>query len=151
MRIRLGAGLITMSLLLSLGAGSCQHGCTLIGCLDGLRISLESAVPPSTTLQIDIAMITPLPETLHVMSCILTPGAGSEEGLLCNSSRLHGEEGRTIHFGGDEIKRFTVTISREGTKLSEQTFDAPYTTTEPNGPGCGACTSATVHVPLPEG
>lgn len=143
------ATLIALSLLLSLAAGSCEHACTLIGCLDGLRISLQSAAPPSAPLQIDIAMITTTPETLPVMTCILSPPAVGREPLLCASARLHGEEGQTIHFDGDEIKRFTVTISRDGNKLSEQTFDAAYTTDEPNGPGCNRCTSAMVNVPLP--
>jgi hypothetical protein len=42
-----------------------------------------------------------------------------------------------------------VVISTGGSTVKEEKFDILYATREPNGPGCGTCTNASITVNVP--
>lgn len=104
------------------------RGCTLIGCVDGLRVAFETA--PSGAVRVEA-----LPE-----------GATSPRVVECANASA-------CAFGA-EFENFTpahvvITVTTEqGSKVFD--LRPQYTEHRPNGPGCGpVCTQARVVVSLP--
>jgi hypothetical protein len=160
-RLRRGTtkgSMLALLLLSSLALESCglPHSCTEIGCAHGLDIVFDG--PPlaaGTRLQIQIDIVGQLPEPSPIIYCELSSsggGNGGPEQLLCNSYLRISESGtRTLKTGDVLLPMVMVTISSDGTELSQQTFTPVYTRTEPNGPDCGpVCMSSTIHVALPQ-
>lgn len=142
------AALVLGALLVdSCGVG---QACTDIGCAGhGLDLVFDGDLAANSTLQIDIAVIEQGLEPSPVIHCELSNAAGSEQ-LLCNSYLSVSESGsRTLHTHEILLDMVRVTISSNGTVVSEQTVAPTYTHTTPNGSECGpVCTFATEHVDL---
>ena len=141
--------------LLALGSlmlESCiGHGCTAIGCSgNGLDLVFDGALAADSTLQIEIALLEQGLPPAPIVQCELSNKAGAEQ-LLCNSYLSISENGaRTLHTH-EILQMASVTISSNGTVVSQQTFSPTYTHVTPNGPDCDSgCTFATEHVDLPQ-
>jgi hypothetical protein len=141
------AALLALS---SLIVQSCDgsHACTTIGCGgSGLDIVFDGSLAPDSTLQIEIALVEQAVAPL--IQCELS-NVGGMERLLCDSPHLWISETGSRTLNTHEILQMVrVTISSNGTALSQETFSPDYTHTTPNGPGCGECVFATNHVTLP--
>jgi hypothetical protein len=123
--------------------------CNDIGCTSGLTIELDAPVDGGvpTTFQIDLAkladqQITPL------TTCTFT-AANYAATVACNPEVSRSPLGTDIVIEQTDIKMLRVTVSANGTVLSQQTVTPTYTSREVWGPGCGYCTQASVRVDLP--
>ena len=138
--------------LLALVVGGCERGhvCTLIGCRDGLTISLDGRFDVGTTYQVVVDSLPTPPESVPLLSCTLSPSDGGQE-LSCGPAGLgvqHIEIGRATFISDTTLRRVQITISSGGAPVT-QTFDVAYTSSEINGPGCGVCIQAAIHVTIP--
>jgi hypothetical protein len=137
-------GLLALSLLGTLGLGGCdEHGCTLIGSLNGLLITFDDSFTVGKTFDVTISEVTQTPEIVPVMNCTLTP-----PDIACASGLFHAEQFGGVVIADDKPSRLDIAVSSNGMKLAEKQFDVVFTTKEPNGPGCGTATSATVTMSL---
>jgi hypothetical protein len=142
---RIRSRLIVLALLTAV-AGCENHLCTLIGCTDGLAITLDGTFDVGKVFQIDLAEITPTPEVVPFMTCSFAPSAPGTAGqqLLCQSAVSHSELVNIIQIRDYEPKKLSIKISSAGALVSEQTFEPVFTTKEINGPGCGTCRQSSI-------
>lgn len=126
------------------------RGCTEIGCVDGLRVTLEpSARWPAGSYRFDLVIdgtATSCTGSLPLPSCD-TPG------LSCSGAGVQiGESGCALppaEHGYSELmfasapREVRVTISRDGQVVGERELEPVYQTSRPNGPECPpVCNSA---------
>ncbi|MGA7121996.1 MAG: hypothetical protein WBY94_17945 [Polyangiaceae bacterium] len=61
----------------------------------------------------------------------------------------------TLGFGADAtsgvVSQVAIDLSVDGTELMQESVALKATTTEPNGPGCGRCTTAAASISLEGG
>jgi len=111
-----GALLLAM-LLTACGNGvDTDRACTTMGCANGFvtaALPLPKTVPQSTCVAADV--------TLGTTGSELQP---SEQSLY------------EVRFSDTYPKTVTITVSRDSTKLAEQSFTPEYATLRPNGPDC---------------
>lgn len=132
------------------GAAACSTGpdvCSTVACPDGLNIVIEGNLQPGMSYEVEVSTETPLPETVPIMRCTLTVDGRGGRALRCSSELRHSESDG-IHFV-DRLPSVHVRVSKATTTLAEQSFTPMYVTREPNGPGCGTCTSAAVTISVP--
>ena len=133
--------------LAALPITSCSHSCTLIYCPQGLLISLHGKFDPQTTYEITINEIRP--DAGFSMKCWLAPPSSAGPPLTCASGDST-FDGKTIQIKSMVLQEIAVTVSANGKQLGEQRFTPVYLKSEPNGPGCGVCTQASVALTIPE-
>jgi hypothetical protein len=137
--------------LSTIGGGAClSRTCSGIACLEGLVVHLDGDFEPGDTF--DVALLEDgAAGSAQFMTCSLSiPASGpSAAQVSCSSPVEHSELGTMIQIRGDHIASLIVVVSSSGTELGRQSFQPEYTTREINGPGCGTCTSAAVHVTMP--
>jgi hypothetical protein len=124
--------------------------CTLIGCLDGLLISLYAVAEDAGAAPYEIVVndVSTTSAGVPVATCTFTPSPGPMA-LSCTSTRAVEELGSMIEIHGPPLTKLVVVVSRKGMKLAELPFEPVYETKEINGPGCGTCTQARIEVTLP--
>jgi hypothetical protein len=135
------------TLLVALSVINCGHACNLVGCSRGLTISLYGDVAPGS-YTVDVAVVTPLPEVVRLMTCSVSVVQPNQWRMSCSSSLQHAEFGTYVVID-DFLKNVLVTVSAGDRKLTEQRFEPVYEAREVWGPGCGTCTAAAIHVLLP--
>jgi hypothetical protein len=137
--------------LSAVAGGACSSlTCAAVACLEGLVVHLDGDFEPGT---FDVALIEDGPAgSAQFMTCSLSVAAadaGAARQLLCSSAVDHSELGTMIQIRRDDVDGLTVVVSSSGTEIGRQSFQPAYMTREINGPGCGTCTSAAVHVTVP--
>lgn len=132
--------------------------CTEIGCVDGLRISLEKATPWAAgdytfALELDGAAVT-CTGSLPLKACDTGPSvtcAPAEAVMVAESGCALGPE--THGFSDVQVKSapkaVSLKISHAGQVVHEAKLTPEYTTSRPNGEGCEpTCTTAGATVKL---
>lgn len=146
---RVVAAMVALLLPLAIGCQK-EHACTLLGCLQGLSIYLDGKFDVGTAYSIDVALVTPA-GAASIMTCSLAPSdAGGGGQVVCDSQYQHSDFGRVIVINDTTLKKVQVTVSAGGVQLGQQTFPVTYAAVEINGPGCGTCTMAAIHVTTPQ-
>src|SRR5260370_34270034 len=82
--------------LLALTSGCEGHGCTAIGCLEGLVVALDDTFETGRSYTIELNEMTATPEGVRFMTCDFVRGVLDTTGgahLRCESSSNHSEEG----------------------------------------------------------
>jgi hypothetical protein len=157
-RGRVSGALIALFVLSSLAVGSCDiasgRPCTDIGCPgSGLDIVFDGVLAPSTTLDIQVDLVEQNLSSAPIITCTLSSAVGADGGteqLRC-TSRLWISQSNPRSLNTHEILQMVrVTISSNGTQLSQHTFTPSYTRTTPNGPDCGECVFSSIQVALPQ-
>ena len=140
-----------ISLAIFVGALACDHACGLIGCRQGLLITLDDTFEKGKTYDVVISELTTTPETVPLVTCIyVVPSETTAVPTLsCTSTLAHAELGSTIQVRDWMPAHISVKVSSGGAVLAEKTIDPKFVGKELNGPGCGTCTNAAVTMSLP--
>ncbi len=120
--------------------------CTLIGCESGLTVALQAATWPSGSWRVEAKVGD------ETRSCTVTIPLPSDGQAVCAGALRLGTSGSalvaaqqslsSVHLP-DTPTAVTLTVLRDGSVLASKTFSPSYTSSEPNGPGCGpTCTQA---------
>jgi hypothetical protein len=133
--------------------GSCMRGpCNAIGCSSGLTVQLLGADRDggiaAMPFQIAFAKLVNL-QVIPLTTCTISSPDGLPDEVVCNPAVQPNFFGAGIHFDDTDIRVLRVTVSQNGTQLSQETYTPEYTSREVWGEGCGWCTQATVQVSLP--
>ncbi|HEX3695481.1 MAG TPA: hypothetical protein VH374_08820 [Polyangia bacterium] len=140
-------GLLALSFLGIFGLGGCdEHACGLVAYPNGLLITFDDSFTTGQTFDVTISEVTTTPEIVPVMNCTVTGGSPAE--IACASGLFHAEQFGGVVIADDKPSRLDIAVSSNGMKLAEKQFDVVFTTSEPNGPGCGTATSPTVTMSL---
>lgn len=118
--------------------------CTMIGCLDGLRVALERDAPwPAGSYRFELR----LDGDLVTCEGVLPLGPCGEAGVTCSDpevavsttgcARPPAEHGfPDVTFGAHLPATVEITVERDGTPLASGRFTPTYRASQPNGPGC---------------
>lgn len=104
--------------------------CTLIGCADGLTVTLEGSVPEAYTVS--------------------ATWDGGEQTFVCDSNAPQfGCFADGVRIDGATPDRLTITVTWEGGSKTEE-VQPTYEVTRPNGPNCEPeCRQGAVTISLP--
>ncbi len=143
MRHYLPEALLLATLLTACGNGlETDRACTTMGCSNGFAVSLQTDAWSAGAYQIAIVAenrtivctaVLPLPKTGPQSTCDaadVTLGTSGSE-LQPSEQSLY-----EVRFSDTYPKTVTITVSRDSTKLAEQSFTPEYATLQPNGPDC---------------
>jgi hypothetical protein len=141
--------LITLSAM-TLADASCDptRACGEIGCDNGLTVVFRGGNAGST-YRLEVASVTPLPETVPFVRCFLEVLAANSNRLSCSSAELHREFAGRLVINDLGLKNVLVSVFLSDQPLTQQQFQIVYATSEVNGPGCGTCTHASIEVSIP--
>ncbi|HQP36677.1 MAG TPA: hypothetical protein PLI95_15935 [Polyangiaceae bacterium] len=137
-----GALLLAM-LLTACGNGvDTDRACTTMGCANGFVVNLQSDAWSAGAYQIAIVAddrtivctaALPLPKTGPQSAC---DAAGVTLGTSGSELEPTEQSLYEVRFSDTYPKTVTMTVSRDATKLAEQSFTPEYATLQPNGPDC---------------
>lgn len=153
-------------LALALSVGGCESvgidppggaACTLIGCQDGLRVTLQRASPwpaGDYVLQVSLDDQPPIACTtsLPFASVTSTATCNSADVQLQTSGQAldpsqHALTGVWVRTTPTKVR---LVLQQGPTTVLDQTLQPTYQTTRPNGPNCEPeCTQATASVAVP--
>jgi hypothetical protein len=137
-------------ILVALAPVACSSGeCATVGCQDGLTIDLGSGFTRGQTFELTVTDLTATPVT--IATCTYAPSATADDTdmLSCASLRPHMEIAPAIQIRQWQPTRIGVKVVSGGATVAEKDFDITFTSSEINGPGCGACAQASVILSLP--
>jgi hypothetical protein len=106
-------------------AGCTGLECTLLPCFSGLSILLDRAPDPGTLIGVAVTGDAPLTIDCDVEMCW-----------------------PRLHLDGVFSEEVSVSVTSSA-GMNSADYSLNYTTTEPNGAGCGVCTSAEIHLTVP--
>lgn len=135
--------------LLAVGCAGDSRVCTLIGCVEALDVAISSDdwVPGDYVVE-----VTPEDPMQTPTRCAVTLPVDTQltEGAQCTGpGSMYVGEVLGMEFLNSKTTPAQLTVTREGETLLDQRIDPVYDASYPNGPGCGACYSATETVTLP--
>jgi hypothetical protein len=127
MRLRpIGALLLTATAM-----SSCDHDCTLIGCIQGVVVS----VPFEISVPYKIEVFKPEGEALTLLQALECPTQAC---------------GIVVHIPDTTLARVIVRVTTPVGTRETDFPDLEYSRNYPNGPDCGPrCVSAQIVAPLP--
>jgi len=127
MRLRRIAGL----LLCATVGSSCDHDCTLIGCIQGVLV----LVPSTTPVPYKVEVFKPVGAALTLLNT-----------LECSAQVCDG----VVHIPDTTLERVIVRVTTPAGTRETDFPNLMYSRTYPNGPDCGPlCVSAQIVAPLP--
>lgn len=134
--------------------GCGPNACTEIGCQSGTTVEFTTSSWQAGDWTIDL-----LQEGNSLGSCEVTIPVPSDtvpdcQGQLTLDPHHGGERVRKVRTGyypsDGSTTTMTIRLSRDGGQPIEESFEASYETSRPNGPGCPPeCTNATHQVEIP--
>ena len=150
---RMNGALVFLPAVLVVGAvagcGDADQACTLIGCVDGLTVGFSEALdaeqPVTLRFELDDGEIIEC-ETRFGEDTDAAPCAQVDVGALHVNGGL-----LDVHLYNRHPRELRFQVLRGAEVLVNVQPTVEYTTSEPNGPGCGVCEHGVLAITTPSG
>ncbi|MEZ4316144.1 MAG: hypothetical protein R3F61_01515 [Myxococcota bacterium] len=129
-----------------LGLAGCRT-CTLLYVPSSLVVVVEAVDPEPGRYAVEVSAI-PFGGAAVAMCVVDLPSPEPRAVCTQSAGMTVGGGGFTLQTLGLVPEELTVTISRDGEVLNEQDFEPSYSTSHPNGEGCGTTRRGTVSLTL---
>jgi|GEM_PF-1389400 len=126
------------------GCGWLSKECTLVGCVEGVEISLQPPLTEEGTYRVVIETDDERLEcevdrhrscpNVYVQTPIRTYEIQAGDTTRTEFEELPGIE--SIHLEGRTPKRFTLSVFRDDVEVLRHTLEPTYRKSQPNGPEC---------------